>query len=397
LSHNVPGASTEARTVLVYRSELLRLSETFIASQSGALRRFKPVLVGLNRVEGMDLTDRGILTLSGRRRSRLRKSLFQYAGFAPGLVRRAEAKRPALVHAHFALDGAESLPLAVSLKVPLIVTLHGWDVCTDDDVFRRSWSGRRYLSRRTQLQEKAALFLCVSDFIRTKALERGFPEDKLLVHYIGVDTKALRPAPEKNRDRVVLFVARLVEKKGLSYLIEAMRTVQAECPGTRLVVIGDGPLRSRHQEEARRAGIAVEFLGGQPAAVVQDWMQRASVFALPSVRAGSGDSEGLGIVLCEAFALGLPAVAFANGGIPEVLASGTGLLAPERDSGALAGHLIAVLQSEGLRTRFRQTARERVVDHFDLASQTGLLEDIYDQVLSGEPVHGRTAQVACSY
>jgi glycosyltransferase involved in cell wall biosynthesis len=192
-------------------------------------------------------------------------------------------------------------------------------------------------------------------------------------------------------------VARLVEKKGLSYLIQAMRAVTQACPGVKLVVIGDGPLRARHQAEAEAANIACEFLGGQPHHAVQDWMRRAKVFAFPSVRAQSGDSEGLGIVLCEAFALGLPAVGFASGGIPEAIVSGTGLLAPERDVEQLGSHLITLLQNDALRRRISQAAREHVVSRFNLRTQTDVLEHIYDSVIARQPVQtDARAQVAYS-
>jgi glycosyltransferase involved in cell wall biosynthesis len=385
------------RTVLVYRSKVLELSETFIASQASALQRYRPVLAGLRRVTGVSLAGMPVVTLERERRRRPSELLFQYLGYAPSFTKAVKAAAPDLVHAHFAFDGAECLPLVRKLQVPLVVTLHGLDVSTEDEVLRQSWSGRRYLRRRAQLHKEASLFICVSEFIRQQALRRGFPADKLTVHYIGVNTNELKPATDDARENVVLFVARLVEKKGLSYLIQAMRAVTQACPGVKLVVIGDGPLRARHQAEAEAANIACEFLGGQPHHAVQDWMRRAKVFAFPSVRAQSGDSEGLGIVLCEAFALGLPAVGFASGGIPEAIVSGTGLLAPERDVEQLGSHLITLLQNDALRRRISQAAREHVVSRFNLRTQTDVLEHIYDSVIARQPVQtDARAQVAYS-
>jgi len=143
----------------------------------------------------------------------------------------------------------------------------------------------------------------------------------------------------------------------------------------RLVIIGDGPLRSQLEAMAPRA----EFLGAQPGDAVKRWMNRARVFCVPTVRAANGDMDGCPIVFFEAQAMGLPVVAFASGGTPEAVADGeTGLLAKERDTVGLAERLARLLDSDQEWGRLSARARARVESDFDIVKQCEKLETIYD-------------------
>jgi glycosyltransferase involved in cell wall biosynthesis len=335
--------------------------------------------MGMRRIENFREGAFPCITLSPKGRQRLPELAFQYLGYAPSFIKAASAMQPTLLHAHFALDAAESLPMVNALKLPLVVTLHGFDVATYDRIFQQTANGRRYLSRRERLQKTASLFVCVSDFIRKEALNRGFPSEKLRVLHNGVDTEALRPRPSPEEAKV-LFVGRLVEKKGLTYLLRAMSVVQRSFPKSSLLVLGDGPLRAAHEREAVELGVNCKFLGAQPHAVVLDEMAAASVVVLPSIRAEAGDSEGLPIVLLEALALGVPAVAFANAGIPEALVEGTGFLVPDRDWELLAQKIALILENSALRASLGAGARNQIVANFNLRKQTEKLEDIYDHV-----------------
>lgn len=316
-----------------------------------------------------------------------RRILPALRGSVPELQRRVRKLNPVLIHAHFGPDGVSALPLARKLRVPLLVTFHGADVTLKDEYARRSIRGRykrhrKYLRHREALQREGRLFIAVSEFIREKLLEQGFPPEKTVVHYNGVDTKAFRSRPAVPREPVVLFVGRLVEKKGCEYLIRAMGRLRATVPDLELVVIGTGPLRAPLERLAGKTLRRYRFLGIQPPENVRDWMNRARVLSVPSVTARSGNSEGFGLVFAEAQAMGLPVVSFANGPIPEVVAHGeTGFLADERDWKALAGYIMRLIESETLWQQFSQRGVERVRSMFDLRSQTRVLEEVYASVL----------------
>lgn len=377
----------EKPTVVVYRDALLSYSETFIRDQGEELRGFTPYYVGSHRVEGLSLPAGRTITVSQGtgEAGRAREALYKLWGFAPGLYRRVRRIDPALVHAHFGPDGVSALSLARTLRVPLLVTFHGYDATTKDEYARRSfYRHRAYLRGREMLQREARLFIAVSRFIKDKLLEQGFPPEKTVVHYNGVDLEALRADPAARREPVVLFVGRLVEKKGCGYLVEAMARVQATSPDAELVVIGEGPLRASLERLAARTLPRYRFLGAQDPKSVRDWMHRASVLSVPSVTTASGDCEGFGLVFAEAQAARLPVVSFATGPVPEVVAhEKTGFLAPERDWKALADYITRLLQDAKLRRRFGALGAERARAMFDLHHQTRTLEELYGRFASG--------------
>ncbi len=369
------------RKVLIFKETLLPPSETFILAQMNALRAYAPILAGLERARpSLPLPHEPLLlSRGGGSISDARAKLYRRTGAAPLFHKRAKHTWPDLVHAHFGSGGRTALPLARALGVPLVVTLHGSDVTVrskDPELYRR-------------LSEAAARFICVSAFIRERALEAGFPAQKLLVHYIGIDRAVFFPADSTAPRQGVLFVGRLVEKKGCEYLLRAMQVVQRAHPLSELTVIGDGPLRSSLEALAQQLKIRCEFRGTQSSDLVREALRNTKIFCVPSVTAGNGDSEGLPTVFAEAQAMGVPVVSTSHGGIPEIVVHGAnGLLAPERDYEALAKALSVLLGDEDRWQQFHFAALQRTEQHFDLRTQTALLENIYTSVLA--PQSGST-------
>jgi colanic acid/amylovoran biosynthesis glycosyltransferase len=369
-------------TVVIFCDHLLYLSETFVRAQAEALRQFSPAYAGSRRVVGLELPVGSCYTInSGNTAGKIREVVFKLFGKAPDLVRRLQALDPVLVHAHFGPDGLRALPLSRQLRLPLIVTFHGSDATALNP--RRNeapYGHRRYLTHRDVLQRGASLFLAVSDFIRGKLLEQDVPPEKVIVHYIGVDTRLFSPTGV-DTEPVVVFVGRLSERKGPNYLIQAMAEVQREYPEVELVLIGDGPLRKNLEQQARASLRKYRFLGAQPPETIREWMDRASVFAASSVRIDSGEEEAFGMVFAEAQAMQKPVVAFASGGVVEAVEHAqTGFLAPERDWRKMAEYLALLLRDRDLQRRFGIAGRQRVLRLFDLEKQTSVLEKIYSEV-----------------
>lgn len=367
---------------IIFRDFLLAKSETFIQAQADALTQFKPVYAGLRpATPSLPITAGVLMTRATGARGKVAALGYRLTSFAPRFHRALKAENASLIHAHFAVDGAAALRMRTLLDVPLIVTLHGYDVTTEDAVFDRSLAGRRYLAQRPALFAEASQFLCISHSIRQQAISKGFPEEKLTVHYTGIDTEFFSPQPGVAREPTILFVGRLVAKKGCEYLIRAMACVQQELPEAQLVVIGDGPLRSQLEAQATSSLKKFLFLGAKGPDVVKQWMNRAKVFCTPSVTAESGDQEGFGMVFVEAQAMGLPVVSFASGGIPEAVKHGeTGLLAPERDHHTLAKHLKHFMKDEVFWNECSTRGSQHVADNFNLRRQTERLEAIYRDV-----------------
>jgi glycosyltransferase involved in cell wall biosynthesis len=372
-------------TTLIFRTDLLPSSETFVAAQAHALHRYTPVFTGLRRVHAgleLDPEEYVAFTLTNTLAERLHRRIFLHTGHAPLFLRRLRQHRPVLLHAHFAVDAAIALPIARQLEIPLLVTLHGYDVTSTDEALRRTAAGRVYLRRRSALFSAARVFLCVSEHIRSQALARGFPAAKLRTHHIGVDLSFFAPDPccSRSRDPIVLFVGRLVEKKGCSHLLRAMQGVVQRHPAAKLLLVGDGPLLDPLRAQARVTLRCCTFLGAQPPSVVRDLMHRASVLAAPSVVAANGDTEGLPIVLCEAQAIGLPIAGFEGPGVSEaVVPCESALLAPSGDDATLADCISAILTDHDLAARLAAAGRLRAERYFSLAAQTALLEATYDE------------------
>ena len=353
-------------SVVVYRSPLFNPSETFVRAHVEALERYRPLLVGVE--------DKGNVP------PQLRPSLFLRSRFGgvEDLADRLRPHRPRLIHAHFGPDGLAALPLARALGVPLVTTLHGYDVSLSR---RRMLASARlswmlYALRHERLMREGGLFLPVSEALRRAALAQGFPEQRTQTHYLGVDLDRFRSGGEGEAG-LILHVGRLVEKKGTRVLIAAM----ARLSEARLVVIGDGPERGRLERQATRLDPQVRFLGALPSSAVAEWMQRATLLAAPSLTARDGDAEGLPTVIVEAAASSLPVVATRHSGIPEAVVEGeTGFLVPESDAEALADRISLLLGSAELRERMGRAARAMVETKFDLRRQTAKLENLYDRL-----------------
>lgn len=375
--------------VVIFRSELLPISETFVREQAEALLRFEPVYAGLREVpSGLPSSGPAILLVPPRAPlPKLRTLIYRMTGLGGSFAAKIRAFQPSLIHAHFALDGADALPLSKHLGIPLVVTLHGYDVSSSDESFKNSSAGFFYLRRRRELWKHTHTFLCVSEFIREKALKRGFPAEKLRVHYTGVNCDYFSRS-DQPRDGSILFAGRLVEKKGCQYLLDAMADVRKVIPGASLTVIGDGPLRDSLKARAAQLNLPVRFLGAVPLDEVRACMSRASIFCVPSLRADNGDSEGFGMVFAEAQAMGTPVVSFHHGGIPEAVEDGrTGLLVPERDVRALAAAILRLLGDDDLWDSFSVRGAARILEKYSLEHQTRLLEDLYASVCDNLQVH----------
>lgn len=371
------------RDVLIYRNQLFRSSDSYIVEQARTMRRFRPIFVGRS-LEGIAPKDARIVTLedaSGLSRFRH----LHFRNHHP-LMKRLRDARPVLVHAHFGVDGVYALPIASALGVPLVVSFHGFDATMTGGALWSSGQAalRNYVLFRRKLARSGALFLCSSDFLRKKLLSRGFPEARTRTHYIGVDPDALQQKQGTRQAGLVLHVARLVDMKGTSQLLEAFAKVCRSISQLELVIIGDGPLRSELIVQASALGIKdqTRFLGIVPHNEVLDWLRRAAVLCQPSIRAASGAEEGLGMVLLEAGALGVPVVATKTGGIPEAVVDGkTGLLVPEGDVDALAERLEWLLDNAPQAVAMGRAGRERVSTKFNLNRQTEMLEALYAKLL----------------
>ncbi|MDB5393121.1 MAG: glycosyl transferase [Rhodospirillales bacterium] len=380
------GDSGQAREIAVFRHNLFKISEPFITLQAQQLARYKPIYLGRlrygdapNGAESLALRDLGGWWP-------LARIGWQMITRRPGPYQRLLADRhPALIHAHFGVEGVYALPLAKRLGVPLVTTFHGFDATLSTAALLSSPAWANYPLFRRQLARQGDLFLCASAFIRDRVLGMGFPDARTRIHYIGVDCQAIQPRDPGEETSTILHVARLVEVKGTQYLIRAFDQLARRSANVELAIIGDGPLKRSLQALVKSLGLGhrVRFLGALPHAQVLAWMRKAAMLVLPSVRTSTGRVEGLGMVMLEAAATGVPVVGSRIGGIPEGIIDGqTGFLAPEKAPDALARRMGDLLDDSAMRLQMGSQARALVEERFDIRRQTEMLEGFYDAVLS---------------
>ena len=369
--------------VAMVRSPVFNASETFVRAQAAGLKRYQPLVVGLEDKGNVPETLVGRIMLAQGKLERLAVRLERWGG----LGAKVRALEPALIHAQFGTDGVMALSLARTLGVPLVTTLRGFEINRRRLLASGRLSWMRYALGRRALMREGNLFLTVSKAIREKAVAQGYPADRTLVHYNGVDLARFASRREDD-GKTILHVGRLVEKKGTALLIRAL----AQVPAGRLRIIGEGPLRPRLERLAGELGLSerVRFLGHLPVEAVADEMRRAALLAAPSLTARDGDAEGLPNVVVEAAAAGLPVVGSDHEGIPEAVIDGeSGFIVSEGDAGPLAMRIRTLLGDAALRQRMGAAGRRLAGERFDLDRQMRLLEDRYDALTSTRAIATR--------
>jgi colanic acid/amylovoran biosynthesis glycosyltransferase len=370
-------------SIFIFTEGLLLISEKFIDQHARSLTRYSPVLAGVKKVAGIetDPTYTEIIRLS-----RWERFMFYVFGHCPALDRILKERGVTLLHAHFHDSALLLANYARRHKMPLVVTLHGADVVKDQ---RRSSFRRRAIRAVLQraLFQATTLFLPVSDYLKKECEQRGYPPEKLLQHYLGIPPTETVQKPLDPDNRNVVFVGRLVEKKGPAYFVEAI--AQLHEAGTRVqgIMVGDGPLRRNLEKMAISRGLPIEFRGALPHTRALEIISSAAIFCMPSTQAPDGDNEGLGLVYLEAQAAGVPVVAFNQGPIPEAVIDGiTGLLVPDKDAGKLAMALGHLLSHPQIGQEMGRQGQQFVRRQFDINAQAARLEMIYDRVSSPERV-----------
>lgn len=396
MTNDTTNASDKRPKVIVYKSRLLPYSETFIREQVRMLRGWRAILAGDGMVRtGLALDGLDVRLLGYRHRilQRVANRSSPYFIWSWPKLRALKAEHANLLHIHFATDAYRIWPLARQLELPTLITLHGYDINTHRSWWEAGNGGRLMRNFPDGLlklaQDRRVHFIAVSRAIRQSAIEFGLPEEKITVRHIGVDTGNFRPGPRPLAERRdILYVGRLVEKKGCRYLLQAFEQIQDDFPDYRLVIVGNGPLEDELKAYARERGVRATFLGALPAERVRQCLDQTRVFCLPSITADNGDAEGLGIVILEAQAAGVPAITSARGGAQEGIVHGrTGFAHAEKDVAALRDGLVSLLANDDLAEQFGRRGREHVVATMDIAHCNQQLEELYEQHAFGTSRH----------
>jgi len=297
-----------------------------------------------------------LLQFSLKKSSR-RISLIHYVD----LVNHISGKNPTVIYFHFASHAGELIFLRKIFPIPYVVFFHGFDFSKQLDYPALNYP---------EMFRRGDCFLTNSRFAGQKILSLGCPEDKLSVVGLPVDDFQY-PYKIRNRGESIriLTVARLVEKKGLEYSIEAMAKVIEWNKGSDIQyrIIGDGPLEKSLLEMIHRMGMAdhVFLMGSKKKSEVIDFMLNSDIFLLSSITAQDGETEGLPMVSLESQLTGMPIIATLHSGFTDAIIDGvSGFLVPERDVEALANRLNWLISHPDSWEKMGQAGRNHVMAHF---------------------------------
>ena len=271
------------------------------------------------------------------------------------LVRR---ERYDVVHVHWPVPHALFGMVAHrTTRVPIVTTYYGVELrlAARSSLFKRLLgAGARISARNVAISRHTAADLAALTGVAAEVIPYS-------TGFVSHERSTTAPAGPFT----VLFVGRLVERKGVPVLLEAWG--RARLTNARLVVIGDGPDRAKLEAHARSLGVdaTVAFSGRVSDADLARAYATADLFVLPAVLDAHGDTEGLGVVLLEAMASEVPVLASSAGGITDIIVNGdSGVLVPPGDVGALARELVRLRSDDALRTRLAAGGAARVRDAF---------------------------------
>jgi glycosyltransferase involved in cell wall biosynthesis len=283
------------------------------------------------------------------------------------LIRLCRRLEPDIVHVNSSKAGVLGRVAAWLAGVPVrIFTVHGWAFAQ-----HQGPAARAYLWLDRIARPLTTTFICVS----RRTLDEGVAArtcttDRTVVIPNAIDVRAAAQSALNGRPPRVLSVGRLKAPKDFATLLAAFARLGVPY---RAAIVGDGPERAAL--EAAAATAQVELLGER--GDVPEQLAASDVFVL------SSRSEGMPMSILEAMAAGLPVVASAVGGIPEIVRDGaTGLLVPPGDADALAAALGRLLDDDGLRRRLGAAGRERALDEFDVVRFGDAHVDAYRRALA---------------
>lgn len=265
-----------------------------------------------------------------------------------------------------------------SSNCKIVTSIRGYDVT----VFMK----KHPESYRT-LFDKGDLFLPVCEFLKERLIQEGCEDKKIVVHYSGIDCSKFEylQRQRKPSDLIkVLTIARLVEKKGVAFAIEAVSRLVSKGEQIEYTVVGDGMLRESLQLLIEGMGVErqVKLLGWKTHEEVKRLLGEVHVLVAPSLTSENGDQEGIPNAIKEAMATGLPVISTFHSGIPELVTDGvSGLLVPEKDAASIADALAYLIRHPEICDEMGRAGRKQVEQKFDTNTLNKKLEGLYLELM----------------
>ncbi|MCA9199589.1 MAG: glycosyltransferase family 4 protein [Planctomycetales bacterium] len=323
--------------------------------------------------------------------NRIRNPLFQLLAIPYVIMGCLAAKRLAakenfdVIHVHWPFPHFPIAKAAASVcKAPIVATCHGAEFAL---ARRKQWVAPllgRYLKNCDHV-------IANSTDTARHIRELSGVEAEVIPFGSTVEPKHAVVNRSCSKARV-LFTGRLIQRKGVEYLIRAVPLILEKKPDVEFIITGSGDQREKLETLTNELnlGHAIRFLGFVTTERLNDEYASCHVWVNPSIVDDRGDTEGLGVGAMEAYAHGKPVVCSAVGGIPDAVENGvTGWLVPEKDPAALAHAIVDLLQDPAKADQFGQAGLRMAQRKFNWQTLTAEIESVYARLLS-EPTDTRS-------
>ncbi len=291
-----------------------------------------------------------------------------------------------IIQCHYGRNGLKAVLLKDlgAIEGKIVTTFHGYDIS-------------RYLQIHGEhiydyLFERADLLQPISNYWYEKLISLGCDPNKVRieVHHMGIDCTKFVPFLNQSTDSqevTIIGIARLVEKKGLCYGIQAVAQLLKKHPRLHISyqIVGDGVLRKELEAQIKQLEVTkeVELLGWKKQQEVQIIIGQADIILAPSITSEEGDCEGIPVSLMEAMAQGIPVVSTYHSGIPELVEDGvTGYLVPEKEVSELTQKLEYLVSNPRLRKQMGLAGRKKILQEYNIELLCDRLVKTYQQLLS---------------
>jgi len=278
-------------------------------------------------------------------------------------VRIVKKENIELIHAHWIIPQGLVAIITAMLsrhKPSILITAHGADIFTRKGRFSSSF--KRFILNHCN-------FLTVVSHGVAVEVQKLNVKCEIDIIPMGTDlTESFTPDEKKRNQFQLVFAGRLVEKKGVGYLIDAFDKLQERYPELLLVIIGQGPDMGLLQDQVHKLAITekVTFTGGLPQSKLPAYFQQSSIAVFPFIQAADGDQEGFGLVMVEAMGCGCATIATDLPAVRDIIKNrSNGLLIEEKTSEAIFTSVVSLMDDSTFRNALSENGRKSVVKLYD--------------------------------
>jgi len=276
------------------------------------------------------------------------------------------------IHCHFA---SENIRLAYLInkitKIPYTFTTHAIDIFYKPSKDIKKWA------------DDAKKVITISNYNKQYMhYNFGIPLEKIEVIHCGMCMDEFKPVKKYNHDKFrIVSVCRFIEKKGISYLIEACKILKNRDKSFSCEIVGKGPLEREFIKLIKNNNLKGNVKLKKPMKhnKIMRFIQTGSVCVLPCIKASNNDMDGIPVVLMESMAMDIPTISTDISGIPELIDNSVnGIIVPQKDASALADAILKIKEDRGFAEKVRKKSREKIEDKFNIKKNVKKLVEVFE-------------------